>query len=282
MTMFRRACCFALILLTVCEVNRPSLRAQAKSAQPDKTKVAGRDGKHYLVSDSSITLANVHGGFDLMAVDIARQRLFVSAEDNHTVEVADLKTRKPVTSIPNMNEPKWVAYRPEENVLYVATGKDGRVTGLDAATFKVKYTFQFKEKCNNLRYDEATGELLVGVGATFGSLGIVSLKAHRVVGEIALADYPKQFEIDGNKIYVNIPSKSLIQVVDRPSRKVVSNWPVKESKENVPMALDRGQQRLFVACEPGKFIVYSTATGQSVASLDIDKGADGIYLDAKA
>jgi DNA-binding beta-propeller fold protein YncE len=166
-------------------------------------------------------------------------------------------------------------------VLYVATGKDGKVTGLDAATFNVKYSFQFKEKCNNLRYDDASKELIVGVGNSFGSLGIIDLKNHRVVGEIALADYPKQFEIDGNKIYVNIPSKNVIQVVDRTLRKVVATWPVKQAKENIPMALDRQHHRLFVACEPGKFIVYSTATGESVASLEINKGADGIYYDAK-
>ncbi len=255
--------------------------AQAGLAQQNQAGAAGGNAKHYLVFDSSIVLPNVHGGFDLMAADIGRQRLFVSAEDNHTVEVADLKARKPISSIPNLNEPKWVVYRPDENVLYVATGKDGKVTGLDATTYKVKYTFQFKEKCNNLRYDESAKELYVGVGDTFGSLGIIDLKNHRIAGEIGLADYPKQFEIDGNRIYVNIPSKNVIEVVDRISRKVVSVWPVKEAKENVPMALDRQQGRLFVACEPGKFIVYSTSTGKSIASLDINKKADGIYYDAK-
>jgi DNA-binding beta-propeller fold protein YncE len=247
----------------------------------DRAGAAAADTKHYLVYDSSIPLPDVRGGFDLMAVDLNRQRLFVSAEDNHTVEVADLKARKAIASIPNMNEPKWVAYRPDENVLYVATGKDGKVTGLDGTTYKVKYAFQFKEKCNNLRFDEATNELYVGVGDTFGSLGIIDLKNHRRAGEIALADYPKQFEIDGNKVYVNIPAKNVIQVVDRSSRKVVSVWPVKEAKENIPMALDRPQGRLFVGCEPGKFIVYATSTGKSISSLDINMGADGIYYDAK-
>ena len=180
-----------------------------------------------------------------------------------------------------MNEPKWVVYRPDENVLYVATGKDGKVTGLDATTFKVKYSFQFKEKCNNLRYDASARELYVGVGDTFGSLGIIDLKAHRITGDIALADYPKQFEIDGNRIYVNVPSRNLIQVVDRAARRVVSAWPVKEARENIPMGLDREHGRLFIGCEPGKFVVYSTATGKSVASLEINKGADGIYYDSK-
>jgi DNA-binding beta-propeller fold protein YncE len=257
------------------------LVAQAGFSQLKQSVPASAHAQHHLVFDSAITLGKVQGGFDLMAVDLERQRLFVSAEDNHTVEVVDLKARKPLASIPNQNEPKWVVYRPDENVLYVATGKDGRVTGLDATTYKVKHTFQFKEKCNNLRYDPSARELYVGVGNTFGSLGIIDLKTHRITGEIGLADYPKQFELDGNKVYVNIPSKNVIQVVDRAARKVVAVWQVKESKENVPMALDREHGRLFIGCEPGKFIVYSTSTGKSIASLDINKGADGIYYDAK-
>lgn len=272
MNLFKAAVYPALLLGAVC--------CPGQNRAPDPDAKSG-SAKHYLLYDSSIALPRVRGGFDLMAVDIKGQRLFVSAEDNHTVEVADLRQRKSIASIPNLNEPKWVVYRPDENILYVATGKDGRVTGLDATTYEVKYTFQFKEKCNNLRYDAATHELWVGVGDTFGSLGIIDLKTHKIIGQIKLADYPKQFEIDGDRVYVNIPSKNIIQVVDRISRKVISDWQVKEAKENVPMGLDHQHRRLFVACEPGKFIVYSTSTGQSIASLDINKAADGIYYDAK-
>jgi hypothetical protein len=38
---------------------------------------AAADAKHYLVYDSSIPLPDVRGGFDLMAVDLNRQQLFV-------------------------------------------------------------------------------------------------------------------------------------------------------------------------------------------------------------
>jgi WD40 repeat protein len=158
--------------------------AQGGFSQQKQSAPAGGHAQHQLVFDSAITLPRVQGGFDLMTVDLERQRLFVSAEDNHTVEVVDLKARKLLASIPNQNEPKWVVYRPDENVLYVATGKDGRVTGVDATTYNVKHTFQFKEKCNNLRYDPSTRELYVGVGNTFGSLGIIDLRTHRITGEI--------------------------------------------------------------------------------------------------
>lgn len=229
----------------------------------------------------TIHLPNVKGGFDLMAIDVTGQRLFVSAEDNHTVEVVNLKTGKPLTSLPGFNEPKWVFYSPQGNGFYVSTGLDGKVTEFDGNTYKVISTFSFKESCNNLRYDSSRNQLLVGVGKSFGSLGIIDLKQDKIIGEIPLSGYLKQFEIDGDKAYVNLPDKNTIEVVSLSSAKSLTSWPVTEAKRNIPMALDRIHQRLFVACEPGKFIIYSTQTGKSIQSLNISKDADGIYIDPK-
>lgn len=229
----------------------------------------------------TIQLPNVKGGFDLMAVDVKGQRLFVSAEDNHTVEVINLRTGKPLLSLPGFNEPKWVAYLSQGNRIFVSTGGDGKVTELDGKTYKVVNTFSFKEACNNLRFDNSTNQLFVGVGKTFGSLGIIDVNQNKIVGEIPLSGYLKQFEIDGDSVYVNLPDKNTIEVVSLSSSKTISSWAVTEAKRNVPMAIDRIHQRLFVACEPGKFIIYSTKTGKSIQSLNISKDADGIYYDTK-
>ena len=228
----------------------------------------------------TIPLPDVKGGFDLMAADMAGQRLFVCAQDNHTLEVIDLKAGQRVRSVPGFNEPKWVVYRPETGRLYVATAGDGKVTALDANTFAVIKEFQFEEKANNLRFDPATKELFVGVGKTFGALGIIDTATDKVSGEIKLDSFPKQFELEGNLIYVNVPAANHIAVVDRAKKAVIATWPVAEAKENVPMGIDRPQRRLFVACDSGKFIVFNTASGKSVASLDIAAEADGVYYDA--
>jgi DNA-binding beta-propeller fold protein YncE len=229
----------------------------------------------------TIQLPNVKGGFDLMAVDVKGQRLFVSAEDNHTVEVINLHTGKPLISLPGFNEPKWVVYLPEGNRIFVSTGGDGKVTELNGNTYKVVHAFSFKEACNNLRFDSSTNQLFVGVGKTFGSLGIIDVKQNKIAGEIPLTAYLKQFEIDGDSVYVNLPDKNTIEVVSLSSQKHVDSWAVTEAKRNVPMALDRIHQRLFVACEPGKFIIYSAKTGKSIQNFNISKDADGIYYDAK-
>ena len=234
-----------------------------------------------LMLQHRIQLPDVKGGFDLMALDIKGMRLFLDAEDNHSVEVIDLKNNKPLISLPGFDEPKWAVYRPETNRLYIATGGDGKVTVLDATSYKMIKSFSFKEKCNNLRFDTANQRLYVGVGSTFGAIGVIDVKSDKIVNQIPLSDFPKQFELDGNRIYVNIPSKNRIEVIDLLLNKVIEAWSVNESTENVPMALDKIQHRLFVACEPGKFIVFNTEIGKSVANVDINKAADGIYFDTR-
>lgn len=237
--------------------------------------------KNSLELTNTVILNHVKGGFDLMAADTKGKRLFVSAEDNHSVEVIDLNVLKPLASLPGFDGPQWVAYRPETNRLYVATGLDAKVTVVDTRTYKTIKIFTFKEKCNGLRYDTATNLLYVGVGNTFGSLGIIDVTNDKIVGEIPLSNFPKQFDIIDNKMYVNVPVSNTVEVVDLAARKVIEKWPVKAAKENVPLAIDQIHQRLFIGCEPGKLVVYNLETEKVVATADINKGVDGIYYDSK-
>jgi DNA-binding beta-propeller fold protein YncE len=234
-----------------------------------------------LIPRDEIVLPDVKGGFDLMAYDFLHQRLFLSAQDNHSIEVIDLKYNKPIKSLAGFNEPKWVFYHPETNVLYVATGRDGKVTAVDAATYQKIKTYVFKEACNNLRYDKLTNQLFVGIGHTFGAIGIIDLNTHKISRQIPLAGFPKQFELTPDRIYVNEPSKSLIEVIDRKTNKVIASWPVKSDKDNVPMAIDRAKQRLYIGCAGGRLLVFSMTSGKELSRIAIPKDVDGIYLDSK-
>ncbi|TQM48701.1 hypothetical protein BDE36_0391 [Arcticibacter tournemirensis] len=235
-----------------------------------------------LIPKAEIVLPNVKGGFDLMAYDAGQKRLFLSAQDNHSVEVIDLKNSKPLKSLPGFNEPKWVFYHPETNTLYVATGKDGKVTAVNAATYKAIKTYQFKEKCNNLRYDQNTNELFVGVGDTFGAIGIIDLNTQKITRQIPLAGFPKQFEVTTDRIYVNEPGKGLIEVIDRKLNKVIAAWLVKSNKDNVPMAIDQAKHLLYIGCAGGSLLTMSTETGLELSRVTIPKDVDGVYLDKKS
>lgn len=216
-----------------------------------------------------------------MAVDVSGKRLFVAAEDNNTLEVIDLRAGKYLRSISGMNEPKWVVYRPEVQRLYVSCGGDGSVRVLDSRTFGELKRFEFKEKANNLRYDAKSKELFVGVGKTFGAIGIIDTAHDALAGQVTLASFPKQFEVAGNRIYVNVPEANHIAVVDRRKMTVVERWPVNEAKGNVPMGADPGHERLLIGCEPGKLVVFETRSGKAVASVDINPEPDSVYYDVK-
>lgn len=214
-----------------------------------------------------------------MAVDAPGQRLFLCAEENNTVEVLDLAAGQRIKSLPGFAEPKWAVYRAEQQRLYVSQAS-GAVAVLDPRTFAPLKQYKFREKANNLRFDPTTGELFVGIGKTFGAIAIVDTGKDAVSGEIRLADFPKQFEIEGGRIFVNVPNANQIAVIDRAKGEVVATWPVMEASENVPMGFDRAQHRLFVGCEPGKFVVFDTTLGKSVASLDIAAESDSVHYDA--
>ena len=232
-----------------------------------------------LTLEKSIPLTDVKGGFDLMAVDAPGHRLFLCAEENNTVEVIDLAAGKRLKSLPGFEEPKWAVYRAKQHRLYISQAS-GAVAVLDSRTFAPVKEYKFREKANNLRFDAATGELFVGIGKTFGAIAIVDTAKDAATGEIPLADFPKQFEVEGGRIFVNVPKANHITVLDRTKREVIATWPVMEAKDNIPMGFDRAQHRLFVGCDPGKFVAFDTASGKSVASLDIPEGADGVYYDA--
>jgi cobalt-zinc-cadmium efflux system outer membrane protein len=228
----------------------------------------------------SISLPSVKGGFDMMAIDLTGKRLFLNAEDNNTTEVIDLAAGKLAHTIIDMHEPKWVVLCQELNKLYIANG-DGRVRVLDSRTFKALRSVEFKEKANNLRFDPKTHELFVGVGKTFGAIGIVDTRTDTITAEIHLASFPKQFEVEGDLIYVNVPEASHVAVIDRRKNVVVSTWPVQAAKGNVPMGFDRAGHRLFIGCEPGRLAVLDSRSGKQVAALDIASDPDGVHYDAR-
>ncbi len=255
----------------------PSELATAPEQSPRAEKA---EASSLLRLTQTIALPHVKGGFDLMAIDLAGKRLFLNAEDNNTTEVIDLAAGKLAHTITDVTEPKWVVYRPELHRLYIANG-NGNVRVLNSDSFATQRTIEFKEKANNLRFDAKTGELFIGVGKKFGAIGVVDTRTDAITAEIPLANFPKQFEVEGNLIYVNVPAANHVAVVDRKKKAVVATWPVTAAKDNVPMGFDRAQHRLFIGCEPGRLAVLNSTTGKQIAALDIAPEPDGVHYDAK-
>jgi DNA-binding beta-propeller fold protein YncE len=256
----------AVALIAVCGIWSASVANPAKPS---------------LQLEQAIPLPQVKGGFDLMAMDFVGRRLFVAGQDNNTLEVIDLAGGKSAKSVSGLHQPKGIVYLPETHKVYVSNKDNGIVQVFDSETFKPISAIDFKVKANNIRYDPKSKLIYVGYGD--GAIGIINTVNDSRGDDIPIANFPKQFRLEshGNRIFVNVPTANHIAVIDRKQKKVIETWPVTEARSNVPMDLDDEHHRLFIACDPGKFVVFNTESGKSVASLTIHPEADGIQYDSK-
>lgn len=237
-----------------------------------------------------IALPGVKGRIDHFGVDVEGQRLFVAAVENHTLEVIDLKSGQRVHTIADLAEPQGVFYAPSTNHLFVACGLDGVTKIFDGANFQVLATVKFPDDADNIRYDSRSRGVIVGYAGAkqlrkreegTGGLGFIDSNGNKT-GDIVVDAHPESFQLEksGSRIFVNVPDKKEIEVIDATKRSVVSRWPV-SAEDNFPMALDEAHHRLFVgAWEPPQLLVFDTHVGKQVAAGEIAGKTDDLFYDS--
>jgi hypothetical protein len=274
----------ARVLITMSAIAISSLSTECSrlaTAQPSEP----------LTLKSTIPLPNVKGRIDHFTVDMQGQRLFVAAVENHSVEVIDLKSRRRVRSITALAEPQGVFYDASRNHLFVACALDGVTKIFDGTTFKLLATIRFPDDADNIRYNYHSKGVIVGYAGAkqlrkrqegIGGLGFVDPDGNRT-GDVIVDAHPESFQVEehGSRVFVNVPDKNEIEVVDVEKRVVLARWPVTAARNNFPMALDETRHRLFVGCwGPASLLVFDTETGKQVAGLDIAGKTDDLFFDS--
>jgi DNA-binding beta-propeller fold protein YncE len=242
-----------------------------------------------------IALPNVDGRMDHMGVDLAGERLFAAAFDNHTLQVIDLKAGRQASTIANLDEPQAAYYDPATKHLFVTSGGDGTVKIFDGETLRLLQTVKLTADVDNVRYEARDKHVIVGYGGEKslygqatrqqgdGALAILDTAGKRVA-EIPTDAHPESFQLEqtGTRVFINVPDKKEIQVADLASGKTLAPWPLASCTDNFPMTLDEAHHRLIIACRgPSKLLVLDTQTGKPVASLPLDAGlfSDDIFYD---
>ena len=251
----------------------------------------------------SIPLPAVEGRIDHMALDAGRQRLFLAALGNHSVEVVDLAAGKWQQSLRGVHEPQGVAcvpkrgapagaentpipeaargHLPDSARILVTSGHDGACDLFDAETLRHAARAKLSDDADNVRLDAAAGHLYVGYGG--GGIAILDARDATILGSIPLGGHPEglALESSGPRLFANVPASGHVAVVDRVTRSVRAKWRVTTAVDNFPLALDESGHRLFVGCRhPARMQVLNTDTGKVVAKLDLDESTDDISWDA--
>ena len=234
-----------------------------------------------LALEAKVPLGEVSGRIDHMAIDPRRQRLFIAELGNNTVRVLDIKERKAIHVIEGLKEPQGVAYVPSNDTLYVANAGDGSVRIFRADNFEPVGRVDLGADADNIRVDVASNRVFVGYGN--GGLAVIDPVTATKTANISLKAHPESFQLAGSstQIFVNVPGKREIAVVDRVTGRQTASWVLKRGG-NFPMALDEESQNVVVAFRsPAGFGVFSARDGASVANVEMCGDADDVFIDAK-
>jgi DNA-binding beta-propeller fold protein YncE len=235
-----------------------------------------------LVFTEAISLENAKGRFDHFAM--GEGKLFVAALGSNVVEVINIGGRILDHAITGVPDPQGIAFSPETNKLFVASGR-GKVYIYDGKSYDQIATVDFPGGADNLRYDAATKRVYVGCGddEKTGAIAMIDATTNqRLDEEYKLGGEPEslQLEKSGPNIYVNVPDPKEIVVINR-ATKQSTHWPLKGVESNFPMALDEADHRLFVGVHvPPRLAVIDTTTGRLIAVLPSVQDSDDLYFDA--
>src|SRR5260370_11039436 len=117
-----------------------------------------------------ITLPDVEGWMDHLAVDVKGQRLFVPAEHKKTIEVVDLRAGKVIRTITGFaGAPRKTLYLPETNQIWVDDGESVKSFSADSYELIKNIPFDLDKSSklipDNGAFDPVTRQFYVAITA---------------------------------------------------------------------------------------------------------------------
>ncbi len=226
----------------------------------------------------NVPMPNVEGRIDHLVLDSVRQRVFIAALGNDSLEVVDLKT-KTVRSLRGFSEPQGVVLLPDTRQVFVTNGGDGTGVFINADSLEEVRRIKVGADADNVRFDGKC--LFVGYGS---ALAVLDAQGTRLM-DIPLAAHPESLQLEmgqngaTQRVFVNVPGAGHVAVVDLEKRAVVATWAV-PAASNFPMALDSVHHRVLVATRaPARLIAFDTTTGKVTANLETVGDADDVFVD---
>ncbi|MFZ0281186.1 MAG: hypothetical protein WAL29_06025 [Bacteroidales bacterium] len=236
-----------------------------------------------LIAQSNYKLANkIHvggdGGWDYLNVDEVNERIFVS--HGTIAQAIDIKSGKLAGTIPNTEGIHGIAFASDLNKGFTSNGRDSSLTVFNLKTLevikKIRVTGQNPDA---ILYDSFSKRIFTGNGRS-ASFSVIDAVNDKEIGVIPLDGKPEAIVTDGKgKIFVNIEDKSLINVIDAGTLKVISRWPINPGEEPSGLALDYQTHMLFSVCSNKLMVVVDATSGKVITTLPIGIGCDGAAFD---
>ena len=220
------------------------------------------------------------GGWDLLVVDDAARRVYVS--HNTQVDVLNADTGKSVGTIPNTPGVHGVALAPELGRGFITAGKADFVLIFDLKTLETISKVITGKKPDAIVFDPATNRVFAMNGDS-DSVTVIGASDGKVAGTIELGGGPEFSVADGKgNLWVNLEDKSQLVHIDSRNMKIADRWPVAPCQEPSSMAFDPQNRRLFLGCRSRVMAVVDADSGKVVATYPIGDHVDASAFDPTA
>lgn len=219
------------------------------------------------------------GGWDLLSVDPADQRLYVAHGDG--VTAIDLRTGKATDKIVSGDRVHAALAIPGSHEVISTNGQSNTATIFDGRTGRVRATLPTGIKPDAAAYDPATRTVWV-MNPGSGNITVVDPVAAKVLTTVPVGGSLELGATDGHgKLYVNIEDENAVAVVDTRARKVVAEFALNGCQGPTGIAYDPVSKEIVSACGENAVAIVSTPDGRQIAHLPVGRGADGAVIDAK-
>lgn len=236
---------------------------------------------------SAIRLPEVAGRIDHLAVDLKGKRVFLAALEKNSVEVVNVASGTVTQTIPGFQKPQGLLYLPNLHRLFVASGKDGTVKAFDGAALLPSASTKTSLGADAIGYDPKADEIYVGSGGADagkerGDLIILDPKSLRHKAALTTDAHAGGSipDASGKRMFVLVPEKSEVLVVDRPTHRITATWTIAGIQKDVAIALDERDHRLFLGVRtPPSIVILNSDTGEKVAEVPTAATLDGLSFD---
>jgi YVTN family beta-propeller protein len=233
------------------------------------------DGPYHLLKEIPV---GAEGGWDILSVDAANRRLYVSHATK--VVVIDIDKNKVVGEITNTPGVHAFVAVPDAQRGFSSNGKENKSSMVDLKTLKTLAKVDTGDNPDAMTYDPGQGQVYVFNGHG-NSATVIEAKSGKVIATVALPGKPEFGAADPKAgfVFCNIEDKNEVALIDTKTHKVVGTSPIAPGEEASGLGIDVAHHRLFLGCHNKMMVMMDSTNGKVIATVPIGDRVDGTEFD---
>jgi DNA-binding beta-propeller fold protein YncE len=224
---------------------------------------------------------HTYGGFDYVAVDSARHRVYAAHTGSHRLLIVDSVTGKELGQV-EVGPIHGVAVDPATGDVFTGNGTDDNVMKVDPVAQKVLGQADVAGPVDAIAYDPGTQRVYADEDGG-SDVYVIDAKAMKSVGTVALPGQGEEYlavDPETHVVYQNVPDSAEFVEIDPATLRVSKVVKTPMLVNNHPLQYDAALHQVVVGGKNGVMAVYSPA-GVLLGQATFPIGVDQCTLDGK-